>query len=373
MSRHQQTYSPAFLGKLTDREGEVLRLIVRSFVDTAGPIGSRFLAKHFKMGLSAASIRNTMSDLEDRGLLDHPYTSAGRVPTELGYRAFVDRLMQPKQLSADDQAYLLAHLGNFEDQPEVLLQECSRILGRLSNLLGVVLSPKLTTGILERLELVPLSSSRVMFVVSLKGGLVKTVILELHTTLGRRDLDDVVSLLNERLAGLSIDEIRKTYADRMRDVQEEPTGIVKLVLKSSDNIFSEQEKGRVSFAGAPNIIGQPEFLEQPEALKRLVKLLEDENFIVELLEDETPFSPGLVRIRIGSEIIGSDIVVKDGTDSTGDQFSADQYSIVTARYQLGNSEGTLGVIGPTRMHYSHVFSLVEGMSVLLSKKDGERN
>lgn len=368
MSRHQQTYSPNFSGKLSDREGEILRLVVRSFVDTAGPVGSRFLAKHFKVGLSAASIRNTMSDLEERGLLDHPYTSAGRVPTELGYRAFVDHLMQPRQLSPDDQAYLMAHLRNFEDQPEVLIQECSRILGRLSNLLGVVLSPKMTTGILERLELVPLSTSRVMFVVSLKGGLVKTVVLELHSTLGRRDLEDVVALLNERLAGLSIDEIRKTYADRMRDVQDEPTGIVKLVLKSSDNIFSEQEKGRVSFAGAPNIIGQPEFLEQPEALKKLVKMLEDENFIVELLENEMPFSPGLVHIRIGSEINGSEI-----NDAAGDQFSADQYSIVTARYKLGNSEGTLGVIGPTRMHYSHVFSLVEGMSALLSREDGERN
>ncbi len=358
MSHHQQTYRPSFNGKLSVREGEILRLVVRSFIDTAGPVGSRFLAKRFGVGLSAASIRNTMSDLEERGLLDHPYTSAGRVPTELGYRAFVDRLMQPKQLSPDDQAYLYETLEGFEDQPEILLKECSRILGRLSNLLGVVLSPKLTNGILERLELVPLSSSRIMFVVSLEGGLVKTVILELHTTLGRSELDDVVALLNNRLAGLSIDEIRKTYAERMRDMQHEPTGVVKLVLQSSDDIFSEQEDGRVSYAGAQNIVAQPEFLEQPEDLKNLVKLLENENFIVELLEDETVFKPGLVRVRIGSEI-------SDG--------KVDQYSIVTARYRFGNTEGTLGVIGPKRMHYSHVFSLVEGMSALLSGRDSERN
>ncbi len=358
MSQHQSTYSPSFSEKLSVREGEILRLVVRSFIDTAGPIGSRFLAKRFHVGLSAASIRNTMSDLEERGLLDHPYTSAGRIPTELGYRAFVDQLMQPERLSADDHAYLQSALEGFIDQPEVLLRECSRILGRLSNLLGVVLSPKLMNGILERLELVPLSSSRIMFVISLEGGLVKTVILELHTTLGRRDLDDVVALLNSRLAGLSIDEIRKTYANRMRDVQDEPTGVVKLVLKSSNDIFSEQEDGRVSYAGAQNIIGQPEFIEQPEDLKNLVKLLENENFIVELLENDTLVRPGHVNIRIGSEI-------SDG--------KVDQYSIVTARYRLGNTEGTIGVIGPKRMNYSHVFSLVEGMSALLTGRDKERN
>ncbi|MFK7846489.1 MAG: heat-inducible transcriptional repressor HrcA [Rhodothermales bacterium] len=358
MSQHQSTYSPSFNEKLSVREGEILRLVVRSFIDTAGPIGSRFLAKRFHVGLSAASIRNTMSDLEERGLLDHPYTSAGRIPTELGYRAFVDQLMQPERLSADDQAYLQSTLEGFDDQPEVLLKECSRILGRLSNLLGVVLSPKLMNGILERLELVPLSSSRIMFVISLEGGLVKTVILELHTTLGRRDLDDVVTLLNSRLAGLSIDEIRKTYANRMRDVQDEPTGVVKLVLKSSNDIFSDQENGRVSYAGAQNIVAQPEFLEQPKDLKNLVKLLENENFIVELLESETLVKPGHVNIRIGSEISAGKV---------------DQYSIVTARYRLGNTEGTIGVIGPKRMNYSHVFSLVEGMSTLLTGRDNEKN
>ncbi len=358
MSQHQQTYKSSFRGKLSEREGEILRLVVRSFVDTAGPVGSRFLARRYPVGLSAASIRNTMSDLEERGLLDHPYTSAGRVPTELGYRAFVDQLMQPSHLSPDDHAYLQARLEGFEDQPEVLIRECSRILGRLSNLLGVVLSPKLINGILERLEVVQLSSSRIMFVISLEGGLVKTVILELHTTLARRELDEVVLLLNERLSGLTIEEIRKTYAQRIMDVQHEPTGIVKLVLKSSDDIFSDQEDGRVSYAGAQNIVSQPEFLEQPEELKKLVKLLENENFIVELLEDETLFKPGLVNIRIGSEI-------SDG--------KVDQYSIVTARYKFGETEGTLGVIGPKRMHYSYVFSLVEGMSGLLNGRDSDKN
>ena len=137
---------------------------------------------------------------------------------------------------------------------------------------------------------------------SLKGGLVKTVTLELYSSLSRSAIDDVVVLLNERLAGLTIKEIRSTYLERMKDVQDEPTGIVKLVLKSYATIFSEYDDGRLNYAGTQNIVAQPEFLDQPAELKLLVELLEDENFIVELLDDEKLFEPGRVNIRIGTEI-----------------------------------------------------------------------
>ena len=292
-----------------------------------------------------------MSDLEDLGYLDHPYTSAGRVPTELGYRTFVDYLMKRSILSEEDQSLLSYQLEQLGGQPEVLLKECSRLLGRLSNLLGVVLSPKLATGILERLEVVPLSSSRVMFVISLRGGLVKTVVLELHSSMSRSDIEKVVALLNERLAGLTLEEIRQTYAERIEDLHDERTGIVKLVLQSSVALFSEQFDGRLSYAGAQNIVVQPEFIDRPEELKKLVELLEDENFIVQLLEEYGIGEPGDVIARIGSEI--SDEKVEN-------------YSIVTAVYKLGDSLGTIGVIGPTRMNYARAFTLVESVAALLS-------
>lgn len=350
MSEYLHTYRSSGR-KLSAREGEILRLVVRSFVDTAGPVGSRFLAKRFSVGLSAASIRNTMSDLEDRGLLDHPYTSAGRVPTELGFRTFVDQLMRPGKLSATDQAYLYSHLEAFKDKPELLLKECSRILGQLSHLLGVVLGPRLSSGILERLDLMRLSSERIMFVISLQGGVVRTVILELQSNLDTHDLNEVVQLLNERLSGLAIEEIRNTYSRRMQDVKDEPTGIVKLVLHSSDHLFSDADEGRVQFAGAENIVSQPEFMEAPQEVKTLVQMLENENFIVELLEDDDSARPGLVQVRIGSEL-------NDG--------KASQLAVVTAKYKFRNTESTLGVIGPKRMNYAHVFTLVQTVSDLMN-------
>ena len=348
-----KTYQEHLGRPLSDRESLVLSLVVRSFIETAGPIGSKFLVDKYSMGLSSASIRNTMNDLEQLGYLGHPHTSAGRVPTDLGYRQFVDQLMQPLPLTKEELALLKDQLEQGSQNPLVVLRECSRLLGQLSNLLGVVLSPRISTGVLERLEIVPLSSSRVMFVISLRSQLVKTVVLEVASVLLREDLDHVIRILNERLTGLTLEEIRRTYALRLNDVKEEPTGIVKLVLSSSGTFFSEPAEERVSLAGAQNIMVQPEFLSEPEELKKLVSMLEDANFIVHLLEEEKKHA-GRAMVRIGSENSVNNV---------------EKYSIVTANYTFGNIVGTLGIIGPKRMNYAKVVSLVEGAAALLTRTD----
>lgn len=351
MQSRDKTYRENLGRTLTERESMVLGLVVRSFIETAGPIGSKFLVDRYSMDLSSASIRNTMSELEQLGYLGHPHTSAGRVPTDLGYRQFVDELMEPTPLSNREKKLLKDQFELGFQDPLIVLRECSRILGQLSNLLGVVLSPRLSTGVLERLEIVPLSSSRVMFVISLKGQLVKTVVLEVASQLTRDDLDQVVRILNERLAGLTLEEIRKTYALRMNDVTEEHTGIVKLVLASSGSFFSEPAEERVSLGGTQNIMVQPEFLSKPDELKKLVGMLENANFIVHLLEEEKG-EAGRANVRIGSENIVNEV---------------DKYSIVTANYKVGDIVGTLGIIGPTRMNYAKVVSLVEGAAALLTR------
>ena len=210
MSDSKPTYPPA--SSLSEREQVILRLVVRSFVETAGPVGSRTLARRYPLGLSPASIRNTMSDLEELGYLGHPYTSAGRMPTQRGYRAFVDELMAAPELSPVEKQLIKAKLDQMMGDTEELFRESSRLLSRMSNLLGVVLSPRISTGVLERLDVVPLSSSRVMIVISVRSGLVKTIIFETDVALKRRDLDCVIALLNERLAGLRLEEIRHTFA-----------------------------------------------------------------------------------------------------------------------------------------------------------------
>lgn len=344
---------------LTQREREILRLVVRSFVETAGPVGSRFLAKTYPLGLSAASIRNTMSDLEEQGFLDHPYTSAGRVPTELGYRTFVDELMETVSLPDAEKELLRAELERLMGDTEELLRESTRLLGRLSNLLGIALSPKLSSGVLDRLEVVPLSSSRVMIVVSVHGGLVKTIVLEMVYDVNRRQLDRIVSLINERLAGLTLQEIRETYESRLWDLRDEETGIVRLVLDESHVVFDDKpDSRRLRYGGQQHILSQPEF-QEPDEFRNVVELLEDEQYTVQLLERQL----NRKLMKAGQAVVS---IGREHSDE-----KAERFSIVTARYQVGESAGTIGVIGPTRMNYPRVVALVEGMAALLGGREAD--
>lgn len=353
--------SPRAEEPLTEREQTILRSVVDRFVQTADPVGSRSVAKRYDIGLSPASIRNTMSDLEDRGYLDHPYTSAGRVPTELGYRTYVDNLMEVASLTLSERDVLEEQVSRLRKDIDELLRESSQLLGHLSNLLGVVLSPRLSTGVLERLEVVPLSTSRAMFVISVRSGLVRTIVLEVPSELKRDRLDRVVDILNERLAGLTLKEIRDTYASRVHDLRHEETGIVRLVLNKAPELFSDLlDFQRVSVSGARYIMKQPEFQEVDE-VQNVMELLEREDVVTRLLEgpdarDDTAADEqtGHAWITIGQE----NRAVK-----------AQKYSVVSAKYRVGDVVGNIGVIGPTRMNYSRMVALVESTALLLSQPE----
>ncbi len=338
---------------LSDRERNILRLVVEQFVDTAGPVGSRSLAKDGAVDLSAASIRNTMADLEDMGYLDHPYTSAGRVPTKLGYRTFVDELMDTPELSEVEREVLKVKLARLVGDTEELLSESTRLLSKLTNLLGIALTPRLSTAILERLDIVPLSSARLMFVLSLKGGLVKTVVRRFQPDLQRAKIDRIVSLLNERIAGLTLMDIRDTYRDRLKDLSDE-TGLVDLVLEDASLLFSEPDEGRLQFDGTQNILTQPEF-QDPDDVRQLIETIEDENRVVQVLENLFEANPDAV----------GQAVVRIGSGAREDEMS--DYSIVLSPYQFGDTVGSLGVIGPKRMDYGRAVALVENMATVLNR------
>ncbi len=341
---------------LTAREREILRLVVTSFVTTAAPVGSRPLVRRYGLELSPATIRNTMSDLEDAGYLEHPHTSAGRVPTDLGYRTFVDELMQTPGLTEADKLALRLELDRLMGGADDVHRASSKLLGRLSSLLGVVLAPNLATGVLDRIEAVPLSSARVMFVLSLRGGLVRTIVLELDAVPGRGSLDAVVEDLNERLGGLTLDEIRRTFAERVRGVQD-PAGLVRLVLDRSHALFAPPPAdNRLRVSGTQHLIDLPEFRE-PDELRTLVTLLEDERFLVELLENRAD-APGATGTTGALVTIGRE---HDGR--------AGRFAVVSAQYRVGEATGTVGIVGPTRMDYARVVGLVEHIADLLSRSE----
>jgi len=300
-----------------------------------------------------------MNSLESKGYLGHPYTSAGRVPTNRGYRFFVDSLMDSARVAPGERNLIKARLGEVIDDSDSLFREGSRLLAKLAQLLGVVLSPPLTSGVLERIEIVPVSSDLVMFILSVEGGLIRTIVLHVACVIRRDRLDRLVELLNERLAGLTLDEIKRTCVPRVLDLKDEETGIVQLILNESSQLFADAPGDRtVEMEGTTYVLAQPEFT-TVDGIRAFMGLIEDETSVVRLLEhadDQSSRTAGTATIRIGHQ-------VSDQPESEG---GAGELSIVSAPYYRSNMKGTIGVIGPTRMDYARVIALVEGIALLMS-------
>ena len=332
------------LPELTDREELVLRYIVQHYVLTANPVGSRYLSKRLEEeSLSAATIRNVMADLEEKGYITHPHTSAGRMPTDYGYRLYVDMLVRMEGLTQAEQLEIKE--GIHADAPHAqIMKETSRLIAGISNQLGIVTAPEILGGILERLELVQLSSSRLMVILSLRAGMVKTVMLEIQEDVSRDRTEALTSLLNERLAGLTILEIRNTYKDRLVDLagSSESSGLIRIFLDSAERIFDDQlGVERVHVVPATEILYQPEF-SSPDQVRGIVELMENEEIVIHLLEGHGS-KENTVHVTIGTEHEDERMV---------------DYSLIATRYKMGETYGTIGLIGPKRMNYARLMSLV---------------
>ncbi len=347
---------------MTERQRSVLRMVVKSFIETAGPVGSKYLKKEFALGMSSATIRSTMSDLETMGFLGHPHTSAGRVPTDLGYQAFVGQLMEAAVLEDREKRIMQNELVDALNDTQALIKESSRLLARLAQMLGVVLSPKMDKGVLQRLEIVPVASDSVLFVISVEGGHVRTILMKIESDLKRSQLDRLVPLLNERLVGLTLDEIRRTCVPRIRDLANDDTGVIQLILNRSSDLFTEEPQSRtVQFDGTTYMLSQPEF-SKSAPFRDLIEFLDDEPLVVRLMEDDLSHTPGRARIQIGCN-----------TGHRKGEHFLERISIVTAPYIRSNMRGTIGVIGPTRMNYARAVALVEGMATLMSISGSHKN
>ncbi|MCE7935295.1 MAG: heat-inducible transcription repressor HrcA [Chlorobi bacterium CHB2] len=342
---------------LSEREALVLRYIVQHYILTATPVGSRYLSKRLEEeSISAATIRNVMADLEEKGYITHPHTSAGRVPTDLGYRLYVDGFVKAEPLTQSERTSIRRQLDVTAPTP-VMMRDISRIIGDITQQLGIVTAPEILGSRLERIELVQLSTARLLVVLSLDSGLVRTITLEIHQEIGRERLLPVVEVLNQRLTGLTLVEIRASCHDRLRDVAVgDATRIVQAVIASNERIFSPgNDVGRVAISPAQNILRHPEF-SSPEQLRGVVELIENEEMIIHLLE-EHPGQENRVEVTIGSE--HSDERLKE-------------YSLITTRYQNGNSSGTIGLIGPRRMNYSRMITVVEYVARIISGPTHDR-
>src|SRR4051794_15661679 len=203
--------------QLSERELRVLEAVVQTYIETAEPAGSQTIARRFGLGVSPATIRNTMSELEDKGYLFHPHTSAGRIPTDRAYRVYVNAIMRLAPPSSQVQEALRSELAGSRNAVDEVLRRAAQVLGVLTQELGVAVAPALDDLLLERLELVPVTSERLLLVFNLRSGVVRTIFVEVPARSMSVPLAEVARVLNERLGGLTLRRIRESVSERLRD------------------------------------------------------------------------------------------------------------------------------------------------------------
>ena len=333
--------------KLTDREQAILAAVIDQYVQSAEPVGSRVIAQRYDLGLSPATIRNAMQDLEERGMLKQPHTSAGRVPTDLGYRYYVDKVLRPVPLTGSESAKIKEQVQHDPAALGDILAQTSKVLARVTNQLGVTIAPNFDKGILTQIDLAQVASNRVLVVIAVKSGLARTLLLEVDTNLEPAQLEETRNVLNERLAGLTLGEIRRSAAERLRDAKGEPR-LIKMFVESSDRLTTLQEGGDVHLGGASNVMTQPEFRDITN-LSNLMHVIEDRTHLLEWFATHNP-NEGIV-ITIGNEFDATDL---------------GQCSLVSSTYTIGRVKGTIGVLGPTRMPYSKLVSVVDYTAKVLT-------
>ncbi|WKW12434.1 heat-inducible transcriptional repressor HrcA [Pseudogemmatithrix spongiicola] len=347
------------MGELNTRERQVLEAVIQSYVETAEPAGSRTISRRFGLGVSPATIRNTMADLEEKGFLYHPHTSAGRIPTDKAYRFYVDGLMHQGQplpaqsLAVPERDRLAEQIGERGSAIETILRRAAQSLGVLTQELGVALGPRLDQTVLAKLELVRMSSDRLILVLTLRGGAVRTIFIEIAGEIADNAIAEVQQVLNERLGGLSLAEIRTSLGERLRDAA--PTGgateLLNIFVQEGEQLFDvavPADEDAVVLGQASVLAEKPEFA-SGNRLKQLIALTETRSALAGVLRQRTA-QPG-VSISIGDE---------HGTSLLGG------LTLVTAEYRAGSLTGVIGVIGPTRMPYEKVISLVSHTSSLVT-------
>lgn len=292
-----------------------------------------------------------MADLEALGLLQQPHTSAGRIPTDLGYRVFVDKLMDMRTLPQRTREIIEEQISESTSNLEEILQRAAILLGRLSSLLGVVLSPKFEESVLHKIDLTRISTNRLLVILAIKSGSAKTIILELNFSIDDSTIEETNRILNSRLSGLTLKEIKEQISERVRELSPDTCkDLVTLFVDNAESVFHFDETGGFYQTGLKKLILQPEFGES-DSLKSVIELLEDKKILIHFLSGLT-VEDG-VKVTIGEEN-----PVKRGNF----------LSVVSSAFQVGDNLGTINVVGPTRMDYTKLYSIVDYTAKTIQKR-----
>ena len=332
--------------QLNDRENLILKTTIEDFISSGVPISSQKLYQRYFHSISPATIRNTLAALEKKGLLKHMHTSSGRLPTDSGYRYYVDTLIQDNTSMIDEYDNVSNSLSAVADNLEDLLQATALMLGKISRLFGVVMVSHQQRSILTDIELVQMASDRIMVVLALKSGFIRSVVLNLDLAIKDSVLEIINQALKDRLLGLSLDEIQDTILDRMRETDVYDHEIVQVLIQNSDKHFVISGDKLIYTSSFSQLLDYPEFHEI-EKLQTLMALFNEESL-------EGYFDKYLIadseNILIGKEMGDSNF--------TG-------CSIVTNPFGNENIRGQMAILGPTRLPYEQIKTILTNFTEII--------
>ena len=333
---------------MLDKRAQILlKTLIERYIAEGQPVGSRTLSRHSGLDLSPATIRNVMSDLEELGLIASPHTSAGRVPTPLGYRFFVDSLLVVKALGSGELHQLEDQLH--PDNPQRAIKAAAQLLSQLSSFAGVVMTPRRRALTFRQIEFLRLSEKRILLIVVTPDGDVQNRILFTERDYAPAELVAAANYINQNYSGHSFEAIRQRLHDELREIRQDLMSLMSVALEASNQAVTEGSEQYV-ISGERNLLAAQDLSQDMSRMRQLFELFERKTSLVRIL-DLSLRGEG-VQIFIGGE---SGVAAPD------------EVSVVTAPYKLGGEVvGTVGVIGPTRMAYDRVVPIVDVTAKLLS-------
>ncbi len=329
---------------LNDRSKAILKAIINSYIATAEPVGSRTVTKRYDLGVSPATVRNIMADLEEMGFLIQPHTSAGRVPTDKAYRFYVDILLEVRGLPRQQEDWIFNYPLPRDDFHQ-LMQETTRLLSELSHYVGVVMAPKPAEAVYKYIEFIKLSDRRALAIFVSSAGIIHNRIVTLDEDVPQRELDLAAALLNREIPGKTLREIRGRILEMLDEERTRYTRLLVELMRAGHDAMAENgpgDEGELFVGGMTEFFNIPDFSDL-RRMKEIFLAFEEKHRLLKLL-DKAMEAEG-VQVFIGAE---------------NPYFDMSGVSLVVSRYEgTGNLVGTLGVIGPSRMSYNTVIPLVD--------------
>lgn len=333
---------------MLDKRAQILlKTLVEHYISDGQPVGSRTLSKCSGLDLSPATIRNVMSDLEELGFIASPHTSAGRIPTQRGYRFFVDTLLTVKPLKSQE-------IRQFEQQfsspdPQELIASAAGMLSNLTQFAGVVMVPRRKTVSFRHLEFLPLSEKRILVIIVTSDGNVQNRIIVTDKPYSASELTQATNFFNQHYSGSTFEQVQRKLHEELKQMQSDMTRLMTAAMEASTKVLNE-DRDSVVIAGERNLLQVDDLSTNVTSLRKLFEVFERRTSLMQLL-DNSQRAEG-IQIFIGGE---------------SGYLPLDECSMVTAPYEAnGQTVGTLGVIGPTRMAYERVIPIVDVTAKLLS-------